>query len=74
MLTTCLLAIFKAVQICIGDRVLVFITQWGSGSLRYIPKNFAFTVKGNDSGPETLEDIVKAGAAGLKFHELSPYI
>lgn len=34
-----------------------------------IPINFAFTGKGNDSGPEALEDIVKAGAAGLKLHE-----
>jgi len=34
-----------------------------------IPLNFAFTGKGNDSGPEALEDIVKAGAAGLKLHE-----
>jgi len=34
-----------------------------------IPMNFAFTGKGNESGPEALEDIVKAGAAGLKLHE-----
>ena len=26
--------------------------------------------KGNDSGPEALEDVVKAGAAGLKLHEV----
>lgn len=31
--------------------------------------NFAFTGKGNDAGPNALEDIVKAGAAGLKLHE-----
>ncbi|KAG8908005.1 Urease [Tulasnella sp. 403] len=36
-----------------------------------IPLNFGFTGKGNDSGPEALEDIVKAGAAGLKLHEAS---
>ena len=34
-----------------------------------LPMNFAFTGKGNDSGPTALEDIVKAGAAGLKLHE-----
>lgn len=34
-----------------------------------LPMNFAFTGKGNDSGPAALEDIVKAGAAGLKLHE-----
>jgi len=39
--------------------------------------NFAFTgkgndagpLKGNDAGPTAMEDIVKAGAAGLKLHE-----
>jgi len=31
--------------------------------------NFAFTGKGNDEGPKALEDIVRAGAAGLKLHE-----
>ena len=31
--------------------------------------NFAFTGKGNDSGPTALEEVVKAGAAGLKLHE-----
>ena len=39
----------------------------------HIPMNFAFTGKGNDSGPKALEDIVKAGAAGLKLHEVSAY-
>ncbi|KAI0048100.1 urease [Auriscalpium vulgare] len=34
-----------------------------------MPMNFAFTGKGNDAGPRGLEDIVKAGAAGLKLHE-----
>lgn len=34
-----------------------------------MPMNFAFTGKGNDAGPKGLEDIVKAGAAGLKLHE-----
>ncbi|KAF9468200.1 urease [Collybia nuda] len=34
-----------------------------------LPMNVAFTGKGNDSGPAALEDIVKAGAAGLKLHE-----
>ncbi|GJJ09547.1 hypothetical protein Clacol_003770 [Clathrus columnatus] len=31
--------------------------------------NFLFTGKGNDSGREALEDIIKAGAGGLKLHE-----
>ncbi|KAF8813390.1 urease [Phlegmacium glaucopus] len=31
--------------------------------------NFAFTGKGNDAGPQALEDIVRAGACGLKLHE-----
>ena len=35
-----------------------------------IPLNFLFTGKGNDAGPEGLEDIVKAGAGGLKLHEV----
>ena len=34
-----------------------------------MPMNFAFTGKGNDSGPKALEEIVRAGAAGLKLHE-----
>jgi urease len=34
-----------------------------------LPMNFAITGKGNDSGPMALEDIIKAGAAGLKLHE-----
>ncbi|KAG2140155.1 urease [Suillus clintonianus] len=34
-----------------------------------LPMNFAFTGKGNDSGRYALEDIVRAGAAGLKLHE-----
>ena len=34
-----------------------------------LPMNFAFTGKGNDSGIAAMEDIVKAGAAGLKLHE-----
>lgn len=34
-----------------------------------LPMNFAITGKGNDAGPRALEDIVKAGAAGLKLHE-----
>ncbi|KAL6302438.1 hypothetical protein BKA93DRAFT_792478 [Sparassis latifolia] len=34
-----------------------------------MPMNFAFTGKGNDSGPTALEEVVKAGAAGLKLHE-----
>lgn len=36
-----------------------------------LPMNFAFTGKGNDAGPTALEEIVKAGAAGLKLHEVS---
>jgi urease alpha subunit len=35
-----------------------------------LPVNFLITGKGNDSGPEALEDVVKAGAAGLKLHEV----
>ncbi|KAK0204482.1 urease [Desarmillaria ectypa] len=31
--------------------------------------NFAFTGKGNDAGPTALEEVVRAGAAGLKLHE-----
>lgn len=38
-----------------------------------LPMNFAFTGKGNDAGPAALEEIVKAGAAGLKLHEVSLY-
>ncbi|THH27870.1 hypothetical protein EUX98_g6329 [Antrodiella citrinella] len=34
-----------------------------------LPMNFAFTGKGNDSGPKALREIVQAGAAGLKLHE-----
>ncbi|OCH95434.1 urease [Obba rivulosa] len=34
-----------------------------------LPMNFAFTGKGNDSGATALEEIVRAGAAGLKLHE-----
>lgn len=34
-----------------------------------LPMNFGFTGKGNDSGPHAVEQIVKAGAAGLKIHE-----
>ena len=34
-----------------------------------LPMNFAFTGKGNDSGKTALEEIVRAGAAGLKLHE-----
>ncbi|GJE96565.1 urease [Phanerochaete sordida] len=34
-----------------------------------LPMNFGFTGKGNDSGYTALEEIVKAGACGLKLHE-----
>ncbi|KAF8920008.1 urease [Mucidula mucida] len=34
-----------------------------------LPMNFAFTGKGNDAGPTALEEVVRAGAAGLKLHE-----
>ncbi|KAF6759844.1 urease [Ephemerocybe angulata] len=34
-----------------------------------LPMNFAFTGKGNDAAPQALEEIVRAGAAGLKLHE-----
>ncbi len=33
------------------------------------PMNFAFLGKGNSSSPATLEEQVRAGAAGLKLHE-----
>jgi len=36
-----------------------------------LPMNFAFTGKGNDAGSTALEEIVRAGAAGLKLHEVS---
>lgn len=34
-----------------------------------LPMNFGFTGKGNDSGYAALEEIVEAGACGLKLHE-----
>ncbi|KAH9926834.1 hypothetical protein B0H21DRAFT_781334 [Amylocystis lapponica] len=34
-----------------------------------LPMNFAITGKGNDTGPTAMEEVVKAGAAGLKLHE-----
>ena len=34
-----------------------------------VPMNFGFLGKGNSSSVETLEEQVKAGAAGLKLHE-----
>jgi len=34
-----------------------------------LPMNVGFTGKGNDSGDRGMEDIVRAGAAGLKLHE-----
>jgi urease len=34
-----------------------------------LPMNFAFTGKGNDAGTTALEEVVRAGAAGLKLHE-----
>ncbi|KAF8183375.1 urease [Pholiota molesta] len=34
-----------------------------------LPMNFGFTGKGNDAGPTALEEIVRAGACGLKLHE-----
>ncbi|KAF8557106.1 urease [Imleria badia] len=36
-----------------------------------LPMNFAFTGKGNDSGrpAPAIEDVIRAGAAGLKLHE-----
>jgi urease len=38
-----------------------------------IPLNFLFTGKGNDAGPACLEEIVKAGAGGLKLHEVGHF-
>ena len=34
-----------------------------------LPLNFAFTGKGNTAKPEGLQDIVDAGAVGMKLHE-----
>ncbi|KAG6804699.1 Urease, partial [Arthromyces matolae] len=34
-----------------------------------LPMNFGFTGKGNDAGPKALEEIIEAGAVGLKLHE-----
>lgn len=34
-----------------------------------LPINFLITGKGNDSGEHAMEDIVRAGAGGLKLHE-----
>ena len=34
-----------------------------------LPFNFGFTGKGNDAGGVPLEEIVRAGACGLKLHE-----
>lgn len=34
-----------------------------------LPMNFGFTGKGNDAGEIPLEEIIKAGACGLKLHE-----
>ena len=36
-----------------------------------LPANFLFIGKGNDACPVALEDIIKAGMAGLKLHEVS---
>lgn len=35
-----------------------------------IALNFAFTGKGNDSGPAGLVDQIRSGVAGLKVHEV----
>ena len=34
-----------------------------------LPVNFGFTGKGNDAGPTPLEEIIQAGAIGIKLHE-----
>jgi len=34
-----------------------------------MPMNFAFTGKGNDAGHRAMEEIIMAGACGLKLHE-----
>ncbi|EDR08361.1 urease [Laccaria bicolor S238N-H82] len=34
-----------------------------------LPMNFMFTGKGNDAGPMAVEEVVRAGAGGLKLHE-----
>lgn len=39
-----------------------------------LPMNFAITGKGNDSGGVALEEVVLAGAAGLKLHEVGECI
>lgn len=48
-----------------------FYLQQMFASVDSMAGNFLFTGKGNDSGREALEDIVKAGAGGLKLHEVS---
>ena len=35
-----------------------------------LPLNFGFTGKGNTSSPEGLSSVIKAGACGLKLHEV----
>lgn len=34
-----------------------------------LPLNFGITGKGNDSGPQSLKEQIRAGAVGLKLHE-----
>ncbi|KAH8099988.1 hypothetical protein BXZ70DRAFT_894086 [Cristinia sonorae] len=46
-----------------------FYMQHMFAAVDTLPMNFAFTGKGNDSGPKALREIVEAGAAGLKLHE-----
>lgn len=46
-----------------------FYMQHMLAAVDSLPMNFGITGKGNDSGPTALEEIVRAGAAGLKLHE-----
>ncbi|KIJ50824.1 hypothetical protein M422DRAFT_159179 [Sphaerobolus stellatus SS14] len=46
-----------------------FYMQHMLAAVDTLPANFLLTGKGNDSGVESLEEIVKAGAGGLKLHE-----
>jgi len=46
-----------------------FYIQHMMAAVDGIPGNFGFTGKGNDSGPQAMEDVIRAGACGLKIHE-----
>lgn len=39
-------------------------------AMDHVPINVLLTGKGNDSEPAGLEDMIRAGVAGLKLHEV----